>query len=71
MSLVVILVLAGTMGQHYAQKSGESDAVANAVFESVLPRQADDILPTTEEGVLLSVADRLDSLVSTTIQSAT
>ncbi|BFI41976.1 glycyl-tRNA synthetase beta chain [Marchantia polymorpha subsp. ruderalis] len=55
--------LAGIMGRHYASKEGYSSAVQEAVFESVLPRYADDILPHSDAGVLLAVADRLDSLV--------
>ncbi|KAG6546216.1 hypothetical protein Mapa_012254 [Marchantia paleacea] len=55
--------LAGIMGRHYASKEGYSSAVQEAVFESVLPRYADDILPRSDAGVLLAVADRLDSLV--------
>ena len=55
--------LAGTMGQHYALKSGEASDVADAIFEAVLPRYAGDRLPTTKAGLLVSVADRMDSLV--------
>ncbi|GAB4813228.1 hypothetical protein N2152v2_000274 [Parachlorella kessleri] len=55
--------LAGTMGRHYALKEGLSQEVAEAIFESVLPRQAGDTLPTTPAGILVSVADKLDSLV--------
>lgn len=55
--------LAGIMGKHYALREGQSAAVANAIFESVLPRNAGDILPTSKPGILLAVADRLDSLV--------
>eukprot|EP00250_Pteridium_aquilinum_P020301 c24776_g1_i2 orf=1-3474(+) len=55
--------LAGIMGKHYALREGQSVAVANAIFESVLPRNAGDILPTSDPGILLAVADRLDSLV--------
>jgi glycyl-tRNA synthetase len=55
--------LAGTMGRHYALKQGLPEDVATAVFEAVLPRQAGDILPATPAGVVVAVADRLDSLV--------
>ena len=37
--------------------------MAEAIFESVLPRSANDTLPASEAGILLSVANRLDSLV--------
>jgi glycyl-tRNA synthetase len=55
--------LAGVMGREYAQRSGESVPVAQAVFEHVLPRSANDRLPASKAGMLLAVADRLDSLV--------
>ncbi|KAL3699471.1 hypothetical protein R1sor_017493 [Riccia sorocarpa] len=55
--------LAGIMGKHYASKEGYSLGVQEAIFESVLPRHADDILPRSDPGILLAVADRLDSLV--------
>jgi len=55
--------LAGVMGRHYALREGQSLDVADAIFESTLPRFAGDSLPTTDAGILLAVADRLDSLV--------
>ena len=55
--------LAGIMGRHYALKEGQDPAVATAIFESVLPRNAGDELPASSAGVLVSVADKLDSLV--------
>lgn len=54
---------AGTMGRHYAAKQGLPAAVAEAIFEAALPRQAGDQLPASAPGVLVAVADRLDSLV--------
>ena len=50
--------LAGTMGRHYALKEGQDPAVAEAIFESVLPRNAGDTLPATPAGLLVSVADK-------------
>ncbi|KAG2494176.1 hypothetical protein HYH03_007534 [Edaphochlamys debaryana] len=55
--------LAGTMGRHYAHKQGLPQEVAEAIFEACLPRQAGDEVPRSPAGVLVSVADRLDSLV--------
>ena len=37
--------------------------MTQAVFEAVLPRQSGDAIPRTPAGILVSVADRLDSLV--------
>ncbi|GMH40665.1 hypothetical protein BSKO_08569 [Bryopsis sp. KO-2023] len=55
--------LAGTMGRHYALFWGESPDVAQAIFESVLPRFSGDILPATHAGIVVSLADKIDSLV--------
>lgn len=56
--------LQGIMGQKYACKSNEPQAVADAIFEHYLPRGADDILPQTVTGRVIAIADRLDTLVS-------
>ncbi|MGI0489521.1 glycine--tRNA ligase subunit beta [Pantanalinema rosaneae CENA516] len=56
--------LQGVMGQKYALTSGESAAVANAIFEHYLPRGAGDRLPETLPGQVVGLADRLDTLVS-------
>ncbi len=55
--------LQGTMGREYALRSGYPQAVADAIYEHWLPRSAGDSLPQSEPGVLLAIADRLDSLV--------
>ncbi|RKR87548.1 glycyl-tRNA synthetase beta chain [Micromonospora pisi] len=52
--------LAGVMARDYALHAGESEAVAQAVYEAELPRSAGDALPRTLPGALLSLADRLD-----------
>ncbi|QSQ16125.1 glycine--tRNA ligase subunit beta [Myxococcus landrumensis] len=54
--------LQGAMGREYARASGETDAVALAIFEHYLPRGAEDALPTQDAGALIGIADRLDSL---------
>lgn len=56
--------LQGVMGEKYAAKTGESSAVAKAIFEHYLPRNADDILPQTLTGQVVGLADRLDTLIS-------
>lgn len=53
----------GTMGMYYARKGGEHPEVAQAIFEQYLPRFAGDKLPTTPTGSILSLADKLDTLV--------
>lgn len=54
--------LQGRMGYYYATHDGEADAVAVAIEEQYLPRQAGDRLPATPAGQALSLADRLDTL---------
>jgi len=56
--------LQGVIGQKYALASGESEAVATAIFEHYLPRGAGDKLPETLTGQVVGLADRLDTLVS-------
>jgi glycyl-tRNA synthetase beta chain len=54
--------LQGRMGYYYATLDNEPKAVAVAIEEQYLPRQAGDRLPTTPAGQALSLADRLDTL---------
>ncbi|MGD1699925.1 glycine--tRNA ligase subunit beta [Dapis sp. BLCC M229] len=56
--------LQGVMGEKYARACGETEAVATAIFEHYLPRGAGDILPETISGQVVSLADKLDTLVS-------
>lgn len=55
--------LQGVMGREYALLSGEKQAVSQAIFEHYLPRFADDSLPESLEGKILSMADKIDSIV--------
>ncbi|KAA2261349.1 glycine--tRNA ligase [Solihabitans fulvus] len=55
--------LAGVMAREYAARAGEPQAVADALFEMELPRQAGDALPKSAPGALLALADRFDLLV--------
>ncbi|MFN8378400.1 MAG: glycine--tRNA ligase subunit beta [Anaerolineae bacterium] len=61
--VVEMTSLQGAMGREYALRSGFDRAVAEAIYEHWLPRSADDVIPKSEAGTLLAVADRLDSLV--------
>ncbi len=54
--------LQGRMGYYYASGDGEPAAVAIALEEQYLPRQAGDRLPATPAGSALALADRLDTL---------
>ncbi len=55
--------LQGVIGRHYAEHSGESRETAQAIAEHYLPRYAGDRLPEGKSGLVLSIADRLDSLI--------
>ncbi|MGQ9490843.1 MAG: glycine--tRNA ligase subunit beta [Anaerolineae bacterium] len=61
--VVELTSLQGIMGREYARLSGEDEAVAQAIFEHYLPRSQGDMLPATRPGLLLGIANRLDSLV--------
>ncbi|MBO9309182.1 MAG: glycine--tRNA ligase subunit beta [Chloroflexi bacterium] len=61
--VVEMTALEGVMGREYALREGKPPAVAQAIFESYLPRSAGDQLPESRAGALLALADRLDSLV--------
>lgn len=56
--------LQGEMGGEYARHDGESEAVSLAISEQYLPRAMEGELPKTLEGKILSLADRLDTIVA-------
>ena len=55
--------LQGTMGYYYALNDGEDNDVAVAIREHYLPRFAKDALPESNLGLVLALADRLDTIV--------
>lgn len=55
--------LQGIMGRYYARLSGEREEVAQTIFEHYLPRFAGDMLPASVAGALVSIADKLDTIV--------
>jgi len=55
--------LQGVMGKRYAQKAGEADEVAEALDEQYKPRGASDETASTTTGQILSISDKLDTLV--------
>ena len=61
--VVEMTSLQGVMGRYYALHSGEPPIVAQAIFEHYLPRSANDRLPETKPGLVIGLADRLDSLM--------
>ena len=54
--------LQGVMGGYYAQNDGESESVVKAISEHYHPRFAGDSLPSTPEGLVVSIADKLDTI---------
>jgi len=55
--------LQGVMGYYYALHDGEHENVARAITEQYLPRFAGDNLPETEPGIVLALAERIDTIV--------
>ncbi|WP_027338668.1 glycine--tRNA ligase subunit beta [Halonatronum saccharophilum] len=55
--------LQGVMGREYALIDGEGEGVANGIFEHYLPRYKGDILPSSEAGIIVSIADKIDNIV--------
>ena len=55
--------LQGFMGSVYAQKQGEDKDVALGIFEHYLPRYQGDKLPTTVEGAIAGIADKMDTII--------
>jgi glycyl-tRNA synthetase beta chain len=56
--------LQGVMGAKYLLAEGEPREVALAVLEHYLPRGAGDVLPGSDTGALLALAERLELLLS-------
>ena len=56
--------LQGIMGGYYARAQGESDAVADAIRDHYKPVGQGDDVPTAPVTVAVSLADKLDTLVS-------
>ena len=54
--------LQGTMGRYYALVDGESAEVAEGIEQHYRPRFAGDSLPETTSGILVALADKLETL---------
>ena len=55
--------LQGIMGGYYARHDGEGDEVAAAIEDHYKPRFAGDALPRNATGVVVALADKLETLV--------
>lgn len=60
--VVEMTSLQGVMGRFYANHAGEPEAVGKAIYEHYLPRFSGDQMPSTKAGLLVGLADRLDTL---------
>lgn len=56
--------LQGHMGAEYARIAGESTDVAKGIFEHYLPRSAGDDLPSTKAGIVVGLADKIDTITA-------
>ena len=56
--------LQGIMGSYYAINDGESQLVANAIRDHYSPMGPSDSCPTEPTSVVVSLADKIDSLIS-------
>ncbi len=54
--------LQGIMGGYYAANDGETQAVSVAIREHYQPRFAGDKVPSTNEGLVVAIADKLDTI---------
>ena len=55
--------LQGFMGSIYAEKQSENKNVALGIFEHYLPRYQGDKLPSTIEGAISGISDKIDTVV--------
>ncbi|MDR1310672.1 MAG: glycine--tRNA ligase subunit beta [Burkholderiaceae bacterium] len=54
--------LQGIMGTYYARHDGEPEEVALTAMEHYLPRFAGDVLPSSQTGTIVALADKLEAL---------
>lgn len=54
--------LQGIMGREYARLAGENPVVSEAVYEHYLPIAAGGDLPQTDEGAIVGIADKVDTI---------
>ncbi len=54
--------LQGLMGGYYARRGGEPEAIATAIAEHYRPTHAGGPIPSTTEGRIVALADKVDTL---------
>ena len=55
--------LQGVMGKYFAEIQGKSDVISNAIHEHYFPIRDGDKVPSSKEGAIVSVSDRVDTVV--------
>jgi len=55
--------LQGIMGREYALLAGEKPEIANAIYEHYLPIVSGGDLPQSDEGAIVGIADKIDTIV--------
>ena len=55
--------LQGIMGRYYAAHAGFKPEICEAMYEHYLPINAGDSLPKTKIGTILSMADKIDTII--------
>ncbi len=56
--------LQGVMGREYAKLQGEAKEIYEGIYEHYLPRSSGDSIPAHPIGRVISIADKLDTVVS-------
>jgi len=56
--------LGGIIGMEYALRQGKDEKLSRIIFDHILPRFPGDELPQTIEGAIISVADKVDTLMA-------
>src|SRR6185312_5780575 len=54
--------LQGVVGGLYAKAQGEPEAVSRAIYEHYQPLSMEDSIPSTRDGQIVALADKLDTL---------
>ncbi len=54
--------LQGYMGMQYSRLEGKNDTVSKAIYEHYMPRFNGDTVPSTMEGAILSIIDKMDTI---------
>lgn len=54
--------LQGYMGMQYSRLEGKNDTVSRAIYEHYMPRFNGDTVPSTMEGAILSIIDKVDTI---------